>query len=104
MARRQRLIAGLNRLFRSRRVEQELDEELQSYLESAIEAKVRSGMPPEDARRAARVELGSIEAVKDHTRGRWLGNNHRADVARRAVRGANDCAGRRRFPSWSCSR
>ena len=25
-------------------------------------------MPPEDARRAARVELGSIEAVKDHTR------------------------------------
>ena len=26
-------------------------------------------MTPEDARRAARVELGSIEAVKDHTRG-----------------------------------
>ena len=27
-----------------------------------------AGMTPEDARRAARVEIGSIEAVKDHTR------------------------------------
>ena len=50
------------------RAEQELDEELQAYLESAIEAKVRAGMTPEDARRAARVELGSIEAVKEQTR------------------------------------
>ena len=53
---------------RSRRVEQELDDELRAYLESSVEARVRAGMTPEDARRAARVELGSIEAVKDHTR------------------------------------
>jgi hypothetical protein len=53
---------------RSKRLERELDEELQSYLESSVDAKVRSGMTPEDARRAARAELGSIDAVKDQTR------------------------------------
>ena len=63
-----RLADGLNRLLRRRRVEQELDEELQSYLDFSVEAKVRAGMSSDDARRAARVELGSIEAVKDGTR------------------------------------
>ena len=63
-----RFIGGLKSLIRSRRVEQELDEELRAYLESSVEAKVRAGMTPEDARRAARVELGSTEAVKDQAR------------------------------------
>ena len=65
----ERFMGGLKGLIRSRRVEQELDEELQAYLDSSVEARVRAGMTPEDARRAARVELGSIEAVKDYTRG-----------------------------------
>jgi hypothetical protein len=69
MALFQRFVGGLKGLIRSRRVEQELDEELRAYLESSVEAKVRAGMTPEGARRAARVELGSMEAVKDHTRG-----------------------------------
>ena len=64
-----RFIGGLKGLIRSRRVEQELDEELRAYLESDVEAKVRAGMTPGDARRAARVAPGAIEAVKDHTRG-----------------------------------
>jgi predicted permease len=68
MAGLRRFLGGLKALFRSKRVEQELDEELRSYLESSVEAKARSGMAREDARRAARVELGSIEAVKDRTR------------------------------------
>jgi predicted permease len=65
----QRFVGGLKGLIRSRRVEQELDEELQAYLESSVEAKFRAGMTPEGARRAARVAVGSLEAVKDHTRG-----------------------------------
>lgn len=69
MASIRRFIGGLKGLLRGRRVEQELDEELQAYLESSVEAKVRAGRTPEDAWRAARVELGSLEAVKDHTRG-----------------------------------
>jgi predicted permease len=63
-----RLIGGLNALVRSHRVEQELDEELRAYLEIAIEEKMRAGMGREDAIRAARVEMGSVDAVKDHTR------------------------------------
>jgi predicted permease len=68
MALLRRLIGGLKALFRSDRVEQELDEELRDYLEASIEARTRAGMPREKAIRAARVEIGSIEAAKDHTR------------------------------------
>jgi predicted permease len=63
-----RFLGGLNALFRSHQVEQELDEELRAYLETSIEAKIRAGMARADALRAARVEMGSMEAVKDQTR------------------------------------
>jgi hypothetical protein len=68
MARLRRVIGGFNALFRKVRVEQELDEELRAYLETSIEEKMRTGTAREDAIRAARVEIGSLEAVKDHTR------------------------------------
>ena len=42
-----------------------MDEELRAYLESSAEAKVR-GMTPGRVE-AARVAVGSMEAVKDHT-------------------------------------
>jgi predicted permease len=63
-----RVIGGFNALFRKQRVEQELDEELRAYLETSIEEKMRGGLAREDAIRAARVEMGSVEAVKDYTR------------------------------------
>ena len=68
MSRLRRLIGGFNALFRSHRVEQELDEELRAYLEISVEEKMRAGMAREDAIRAAHVEIGGLEAVKDHTR------------------------------------
>ncbi len=68
MARIERLLGGLRALVGRRLVERELDEELQAYLEESVEAKLRAGMPVEAARRAARVDLGSLAAVKDHTR------------------------------------
>jgi len=68
MAMLRRFVGGLKGLFRSSRLERELDEELQSYLESSVGAKVSAGMTLEEARRAARAELGSIDAVKDQTR------------------------------------
>jgi predicted permease len=62
-----------------RRDEQELDEELNAYLEIAIEEKMRRGMSREDATRAARVEFGSMEAVKDNVRDvGWEGSVERA--------------------------
>jgi hypothetical protein len=50
------------------RVERELDEELRHYLDIAIEQKMSSGLSRTDAIRAARAEMGSIEAVKDNVR------------------------------------
>jgi predicted permease len=63
-----RLIGALQALLRSHRVERELDEELRAYLEASIEDKVRAGMARGDASRTARVEIGSLEAVKDRVR------------------------------------
>ena len=58
------IVTGLKSLFRGRRLNQEMDEELQSYLDSAVEEKVRRGMTRDEALREARAEMGSVEAVK----------------------------------------
>jgi putative ABC transport system permease protein len=63
-----RFAAGLRALLRRRKADQELDDELQAYLDAAAEHHVASGMSADAARRAARVSVGSVEAVKDHTR------------------------------------
>jgi putative ABC transport system permease protein len=60
--------AGFTRLWRKDRSEQELDRELQHFLEASIEAKLGAGMDREAAERAARLELGSPAAVKDWVR------------------------------------
>jgi predicted permease len=62
------LTAGLRALFRPARTEREMDEELRGFLDASAEAKARSGMAPEAAARAARVEMGSANAVKHHIR------------------------------------
>jgi predicted permease len=58
------LIAGVRSLFGRHRVEQELDEELDFFQEQAAEHNERLGMTPEEARRAARVTIGSRNSVK----------------------------------------
>ena len=55
---------GIASLFQRRRVERELDEELQGYLEASAAHKQRNGMTEEEARRAASAELGSGNSVK----------------------------------------
>ena len=63
-----RLLGGVRALFRRVAVERELDTEIRGYLDASIDERVRAGWSREDATRAARAELGSIAAVKDHTR------------------------------------
>jgi putative ABC transport system permease protein len=63
-----RLVGGIVGLLRRTRQGQDLDLELQAFLETAIDDKVRGGMTREAATRAARLELGSAAAVKDHVR------------------------------------
>ena len=58
----------LKNLFRRERVERELDDELRSYVELLTAEKVREGLAPEAARRAAMLEVGGAERVKEDVR------------------------------------
>jgi putative ABC transport system permease protein len=60
--------AGLKELLRRDKIESELNEELNAYLQNAAEAKVQAGATPEEALRSARLELGSMETVKHQVR------------------------------------
>jgi predicted permease len=55
-------------LFRKDRVEHDLDAEVSAYLGELIDEKIAAGMSPADARRAARLELGGVEQVKEQVR------------------------------------
>ena len=61
-------VGGLRALFRKERMEHEMDEELRGYLEESTKDKMHSGISPEAAARAARVEMGSMESVKEGIR------------------------------------
>src|SRR5262249_49785705 len=56
--------------------EREIAEEVNAHLSLLVEEKVRSGMKPDEAERAAHIELGGVEQVKELVRdaraGAWL--------------------------------
>jgi predicted permease len=58
----------LTALFRRRRLEDDLDEELRSHLEMAVELNLRKGMSAEDARREALRSFGGVEQTKENYR------------------------------------
>ena len=63
-------------LLRRDRVERELADEIDGYVDLLTEEKVAQGMSRDTARRAARLELGGVAQVKEHVRdvrvGVWL--------------------------------
>jgi predicted permease len=59
-----KLTSGLKSLLQKQRVDRELDEELESYVEASTAHKQIDGMTAEAAHRAAMVEMGSRNAVK----------------------------------------
>jgi macrolide transport system ATP-binding/permease protein len=61
-------IRRLAALFRRRRLEDDLDEELRSHLEMAVELNLGKGMSPEDARREALRSFGGVEQTKENYR------------------------------------
>ena len=63
-----RFVRGLRALFLRDRVERDLDDELKAYADAATEAKTRAGLDPAEARRAVRVEMGGIDALKEQVR------------------------------------
>jgi putative ABC transport system permease protein len=63
-----------NLLFRKEQLETDLDNELKAFVEQITARHVAGGMTRDAARRAAMLEVGSLEAVKDGVRGARLGN------------------------------
>src|SRR6185312_7151764 len=63
-------------LFRKQQVDAQLDQEVSSYLTMLIDEKIARGLNREQATRAAKIELGGSDQVKEHVRdvrsGAWL--------------------------------
>jgi putative ABC transport system permease protein len=71
-----RILARLSSLWRGvfqrARMEAELDEELEGYFEELAARKEAGGLPPAEARRAARLEMGGSLPLKLAVRESWL--------------------------------
>jgi predicted permease len=61
-------MSWLQRLFARRRMERDLDKELQFHFESQVADKIRSGISEIEARRLTRLEFGGIEQIKEDCR------------------------------------
>lgn len=55
----------LRSLVRRQAVDDDLNEEMRFHLEQQIDAYERQGLPPEDARRRARMEFGGFEQIRE---------------------------------------
>lgn len=62
------LMAGIRGLVQKEQAERDMDEELRDYLDAATKEKMRAGMNREESARAARMEMGGVEAVKENVR------------------------------------
>jgi predicted permease len=63
----------LRNLFWARRVEADLDQEVYAHLAMLTDENIRAGMSPKEAARAARIELGGVEQVKEQVREERIG-------------------------------
>jgi hypothetical protein len=58
-------------LFRRRRLDRELDEEVQAHLALEARERIEDGQPPEEAWTGARRDFGNVTLVKEVTRAMW---------------------------------
>jgi hypothetical protein len=79
------------------RLDDDLDEELRGYLDTLVAKKVRAGMDPDAARRAALVEIGGLDRVKEAVRDGRIG--HGVETTMQDVRFA--WRGLRRSPGFA---
>jgi predicted permease len=61
-------IAFIRKLARRRELDAEIEEELRSHLELRIQRNIESGMSPEKARLAARLNFGGMESAREECR------------------------------------
>ena len=55
-------------LFHKERIERDLDEEVRAYVDLLTEEKFKGGMTPQEARRAALIQLGGVDQVEEQVR------------------------------------
>ncbi|HEX5324278.1 MAG TPA: permease prefix domain 1-containing protein, partial [Capsulimonadaceae bacterium] len=71
-----RIISLTRNLFYKRERDTDLDNEIRSQLELLTDQKIKEGLSLDEARRAARIELGGVEQLKEQVRavrtGAWL--------------------------------
>src|SRR2546426_8948542 len=63
-----RLRSLLSNLFRRDHAERELDEEMSAHLAMLVDEKVAGGLSADEAHRAARIEFGGVDQVKEQVR------------------------------------
>ena len=68
------LVGLVRNLLRKKQVERDLAAEVESYVDLSTDRKRRDGLSEEEARRAALVELGGAEQVKEQVRDIRMGH------------------------------
>jgi putative ABC transport system permease protein len=74
------LLARARALRRSTNAERDLDDELRAFVEARAAAHERQGLAPADAKRAALIEVGGVDQVKEHVRDVRIGSALEAAV------------------------
>ena len=71
-----RVISFARNLFQKRERDNDLEAEIRSQLDLLADQKIKEGLPQDEARRAAKIELGGVEQLKEQVRavrtGAWL--------------------------------
>jgi len=67
------LTHGIHVLTHRQRADNDVADEVEHYLQQATEALVANGLSPQDARRAARLELGQPQLCPRRDPRLWLG-------------------------------
>jgi hypothetical protein len=62
------LASRIRGLFTRRRLDQDFEQELEAHLALLTEENIRRGMTAEEARRAARVQLGGVTQLRETQR------------------------------------
>ena len=74
------VLAKIRALRRSARADRDLDDELRAYVEARTASYERRGLAPAEAKRAALVEVGGVEQVKERVRDVRIGSALEAAV------------------------
>src|SRR5689334_6556965 len=71
-----RIVSFTRNLLQKRERDADIDNEISSQLELLTDQKIKEGLSPDEARRAAKIELGGVEQLKEQVRavrtGAWL--------------------------------